>query len=418
MDKRRTFPIDAEWVTQLLAWAVDRFPYLAYFSSQEVSYPHEGFDELFFAGHEAFSLEQMKSLPSESEKIGILSYDLKNRFERLSSRNPALIETPESVFFTPCLKIKIAGKTAEIFHAHPEHIFAEVCKHPFSPTASSMLAIAPLTSREEYLRTAEQVKKRIVEGDIYEINYCMAYSASFGHLDPLSTYVELMKKSPMPFSVFFKAKHQYLVSASPERFLKRSGSRIIAQPIKGTIKRGISDEEDLLLQQQLRASEKERAENLMIVDLMRNDLARIARTGTVQVEELYGIYPFKRVSQMISTVSAMLKPHIPFEEIIEKTFPMGSMTGAPKIKAMELIDHHENFKRGWFSGAVGYIHSNGDFDFNVVIRSIVIDEATNKLFFAVGSAITYDADPLQEYEECLLKAQPIFEVLSSTGAQP
>jgi len=215
----------------------------------------------------------------------------------------------------------------------------------------------------------------------------------------------------MPFSSYFKAGNKYLVGASPERFLKKTGSKIIAQPIKGTIKRGATPEADEQLRQLLQNSEKERAENLMIVDLMRNDLSRISEVGMVKVEELFGIYSFKNISQMISTLSSTVRKSVVFEEIIEKTFPMGSMTGAPKIRCMELIDRYENFKRGWFSGALGYISDNQDFDFNVVIRSIIIDKEARQLYFAVGSAITYDADPLHEYEECLLKAQPIFEAL-------
>ena len=413
MDKGTTFSIDQEWVPKLLAWASHHFPYLAYFDPQAVPYPHGGFEQLFFAGNEACSLEHFEDLPSGSERIGLLAYDLKNRFEQLSSHNAAIVDTPESVFFIPCLKIKVSANAAEFFHRHPQEIFSQI--NAFDPPAESTLTteagIIPLTSREEYLEKAEAIKNHIVEGDIYEMNYCMAFQATFQSLDPIRVYLDLMKESPMPFSVLFKAESKYLVSASPERFLKKTGSKIIAQPIKGTIRRGTSPEEDLRLRQQLRSSEKERAENLMIVDLMRNDLARVAQTGTVRVEELFGIYPFKRVSQMISTVSATLDPQAGFKEIIANTFPMGSMTGAPKIGCMELIDRYEDFKRGWFSGAVGYISPDGDFDFNVVIRSIIIDQSARKLFFAVGSAITYDADPLQEYEECLLKAQPIFDVL-------
>ena len=412
MDKEAIFTIDPEWIPKLLAWADQQYPYWAYFNSHDVPYPHGGFEQVFFAGNKSYTLEQIQNLPVQSEKVGLLGYDLKNQYERLSSNNSALVDSPDSVFFIPTLKIKFFPQEAEIFHPFPQGIFDQVNAFDYSPAAPESLDINPLTSREAYLQNAEKIKNHIIEGDIYELNYCIAFQASFNRLDPLRVYLDLMKKSPMPFSVFFKAESQYLLSASPERFLKKSGSSIIAQPIKGTIRRGDSHEEDQQLQQQLKNSEKERAENLMIVDLMRNDLARISKTGTVKVEELFGIYPFKRISQMISTVSSTLRPSTQFAEIIAKTFPMGSMTGAPKIRCMELIDQYEDFKRGWFSGAVGFISPAGDFDFNVVIRSIIIDQSARRLFFAVGSAITYDADPVQEYEECLLKAQPIFEVLS------
>jgi len=215
----------------------------------------------------------------------------------------------------------------------------------------------------------------------------------------------------MPFSSLFKAENLYLIGASPERFLKKEGMRMIAQPIKGTIRRGKDSEEDFALKNQLLNSEKERAENLMIVDLMRNDLSKFSETGSVDVEELFGVYPFAKVHQMISTVTSDIKKNVGLKEIIHATFPMGSMTGAPKIKCMELIEKYENFRRGWFSGTLGHIHTNGDFDFNVIIRSIVFDKNTGKGYFAVGSAITYDADPAYEYEECLLKASAILEVL-------
>lgn len=347
------------------------------------------------------------------DRVGILSYELKNRFERLQSTNEAIIDCPHSVFFLPTLKMLHSDKNVQIFHEQPERIFAEIdaFKVPFLTTKID--SIRPLTSRNEYLKNVEKIKEHIIDGDIYEMNYCLAFEVGLKTFNPVHTYLSLMKQSPMPFSVFFKAGNQYVVSASPERFLKKSGSRIIAQPIKGTIRRGDSAQEDEVLRQQLQHSEKERAENLMIVDLMRNDLARIATTGSVKVEELFGVYPFKRVSQMISTVSASLRPKLNFKDIVANTFPMGSMTGAPKIRCMELIDQYENFRRGWFSGSIGYISANGDFDFNVVIRSIIVDVSANKLFFAVGSAITYDADPAQEYEECLLKAMPIFDVLTA-----
>lgn len=413
MNKGTKYTIDKNWIPKLLAWADYHFPYMAYFSPQAVPYPFGGFEQIFFAGYEACSFEQLEDVPSGSEKIGLLAYDLKNQFERLSSYNRVLVDTPDSVFFNPSLKILVSDNSAEIFHLHSQNIFSQIdAFHIPVEEVAPNVDITALTSREEYLQKAEHIKKCIVEGDIYEMNYCIAFQASFQRLDPIRVYLDLMKKSPMPFSAFFKAQHQYLIGASPERFLKKSGSLLIAQPIKGTIRRGISPEEDQALQRQLKNSEKERAENLMIVDLMRNDLARVAQTGTVRVEELFGIYPFKRVSQMISTVSATLRPGVNFKEIVAHTFPMGSMTGAPKIRCMELIDQHESFRRGWFSGAVGYISADGNFDFNVVIRSIVMDKSAGRLFFAVGSAITFDADPVQEYEECLLKAQPIFDVLA------
>ncbi|MEX2593241.1 MAG: anthranilate synthase component I family protein [Anditalea sp.] len=408
---KESFPIDLHWIKRLLAWADNKFPYMAYFNPNSIPFPYNGFEQIFFSGEESFPLAEIKEFPDKEVKVGILGYDLKNQFERLQSNNPSLVNCPDSLFFIPTLKVKFKDGKAEIFHSRALEIFEEIQGFSQTPCLPGDFKISACTTKEEYIQNVRQIKNHIIEGDIYEMNYCMAFKATFNTLDPVQTYFKLTEKSPMPFSTFFKGDKKYVIGASPERFLKRSGSKIIAQPIKGTVKRGSTPEIDKLLRLQLLNSEKERAENLMIVDLMRNDLSRISKIGKVKVEELFGIYSFQRISQMISTVSSTLKDPISFEEIIEKTFPMGSMTGAPKIKCMELIDRYENFRRGWFSGAIGYISANQDFDFNVVIRSIIMDKGTGQLFFAVGSAITFDADPVHEYKECLLKAQPIFEVL-------
>lgn len=409
----KIYPIDHHWIKKLMAWAEGNYPYLAYFSPNSISYPYGGFDQVLFAGEESFSLIELEDLPDHLEKVGILSYDLKNSYESLQSNNKALVDCPDAIFFIPSLKIKFHNNQATISHPQAQKILETVNAFQLSPEIPSELRLSGCTSKEAYIQNVQRIKEHIVEGDIYEMNYCIAFQAECAAIDPVQTYFKLCQISPMPFSTLFKAGEKYVIGASPERFLKRAGSKIIAQPIKGTVKRGETPAEDRKLRQILESSEKERAENLMIVDLMRNDLSKISITGKVRVEELFGIYSFKPVSQMISTVSSSLKEGVRFEEIIADTFPMGSMTGAPKIKCMELIDRYENFRRGWFSGSIGYISAKKEFDFNVVIRSIILDKETDKLFFAVGSAITYDADPEQEYEECLLKAQPIFETLGT-----
>ena len=219
--------------------------------------------------------------------------------------------------------------------------------------------------------------------------------------------------SPKPFACIQKFDDHYIISASPERFLKKNGQKVISQPIKGTRPRASTIEKDEALKKELRNSEKEIAENMMIVDLVRNDLARTAKTGSVKVEEIFGIYSFEQVHQMISTITAEVRDDTHFIDVIKNAFPMGSMTGAPKVKVMELIEKYENTKRGAFSGASGYIKPNGDFDFNVLIRSLFLNKSTETYSFQVGSAITYDSDPLDEYEECLVKAKAIFDLLKS-----
>ena len=216
----------------------------------------------------------------------------------------------------------------------------------------------------------------------------------------------------MPFAALYKLNDQYCICASPERYLKRWGSKVISQPIKGTAKRNLQDRfQDENNREQLSVSEKEKTENVMVVDLVRNDLSKICKQGTVRVEELFGIYTFPQVHQMISTVSGEQEADTHWTDIVKATFPMGSMTGTPKKRVMELIEQYEQTKRGLFSGAIGYVMPNGDFDFNVVIRSILYNSATNYLSFQAGSAITFYCDAASEYEECLLKAQAIKNVL-------
>jgi para-aminobenzoate synthetase component 1 len=240
----------------------------------------------------------------------------------------------------------------------------------------------------------------------------MEFFAADAVIDPLQVYQSLTNISPNPFSAFYKRENSYLLCASPERYLYKKGRHILSQPIKGTVKRDQTDTaEDEILKQQLYKSKKDRSENVMVVDLVRNDLGRVCKEGTVQVDELFGIYSFPQVHQMVSTVSGELKEGITFTDIIRATFPMGSMTGAPKRRVMQLIDEYEQCRRGIFSGAVGYIAPNGDFDLNVVIRSILYNSAAQYLSYLVGSGITFYSDAAKEYEECLLKAEAMRRVL-------
>lgn len=406
------FIIEHGWIQKLLRWADHNFLFVAYFNPNDITYPYDGFKHQLFAANEEISFSQANEL-TNSERVGIISYDQKNAYENLRSTNPNLIDCPDTLFFVPEIKIVIEGKQVTIFHSHAKRIFDEILKTTLSDVLPLVQkpTVVPLLSKDLYFKTFRKIQDHILEGDIYEMNYCMAYKGKFESLDVIGFYMKLCEKSPMPFSTFFKAKSKLVLGASPERFLKKTGDKLISQPIKGSVKRGNTPAEDDVLAAHLRSSEKEQAENLMIVDLMRNDLAKIAQPGKIAVEELFGIYRFKQLSQMISTVACELRVGTSLEEIFRQTFPMGSMTGAPKIKCMELIDKYENFKRGWFSGSIGYVDENGDFDWNVVIRSVIVDLEKKKFYFAVGSAITSDADALQEYEECQLKAKAIFDTL-------
>ncbi len=266
-------------------------------------------------------------------------------------------------------------------------------------------------SLEEYTRQINNIIQHLKRGDIYEMNYCLPFSAEGVLYNPPEVWYQLQQEQQSPFAALYKRRDQWLLCTSPERWLTKQDDRLISQPIKGTARRDQHPEADQLIKEQLFSSEKEKAENVMIVDLVRNDLGRIACTGTVQVDELFGIYSFPSVHQMISTVSGKIPEKTPFTEILKSAFPMGSMTGAPKISAMQIITETETFSRGLYSGSVGYIDPAGNFDFNVVIRSILYNETTQKAVFPAGSAITVQCDPESEYKECLLKSNSMRKAL-------
>ncbi len=406
------YPISkSRLIPNLLFWAAEKFNFLAYFEGNGHTYPEGAFKNLFFAGDNQLTEGELFETTTRKEKVGILGYDFKNKIESLRSDNPEFFPLPDLCFFEPEVSLQITENGFFSKSLLSEQWIEELETFPLPARGNLTCAVAPQFSKATYIEKIKNIQNEIREGNTYEANFCQAYSGDFESWDPIAAYLRLNELSKMPFSGLFKARNQWLVSASPERYLKKSGNHLIAQPIKGTIKRGKNETEDADNRRILLASEKERAENLMITDLTRNDLARVSETGSVVVNELFGIYPLPRVFQMISTVSSELKSDVTFKDIIHATFPMGSMTGAPKISTMKIIEREEHFKRSWFSGAFGWVDEEGDFDFSVVIRSIVADLEAKKLYFGVGSAITIDASAEQEYEECALKAQAILELL-------
>ena len=346
--------------------------------------------------------------------FGYLSYDLKNELETLSSENWDGIRTPHLSFFIPRYVFLLKGN--ELI------VLSHESKKKCSSFLSSLtliekeivwnVKIKPRETKGEYLNKIKEIKSHIQRGDIYEMNYCQEYYAENIDLIPSLIFNQLTKHTATPFSAFLKLKDLHVMCASPERFIKKAGNRIISQPIKGTRKRGGSKGLDDELVDELKRSDKDISENVMITDLVRNDLSITAKKGSVKVEELCGVYTFEKVHQMITTISSEVDKNIHFSDILASTFPMGSMTGVPKIRAMELIEQFENFKRGLFSGAIGYITPKGDFDFNVVIRTILYNASTKYLSVGVGGAITIKSDAEEEYEECMVKVKPIFEVLN------
>lgn len=346
--------------------------------------------------------------------FGHLGYDLKNETETLSSSKPDHIGFPDTFFFEPECIIRLNHAAISIEAADASKVWEEIQQAATGrKSVNQKGSIQQRFTKDEYLSVIDQLKRHILRGDCYEINFCQEFYIEGSVIDPLHVYRQLSKVSPNPFSALYRTGDQWLICASPERFIRKEGSGILSQPIKGTSRRVHQDEEqDRESKQHLQLSGKDRSENVMVVDLVRNDLAKVCEEGTVKADELFAVYSFPQVHQMISTISGELRKDISFTDIIRALFPMGSMTGAPKKRVMELIEQYERTKRGIFSGALGYISPKGDLDFNVVIRSIMYNAATGYLSFQAGSGITWYSDGLQEWEECLLKASAIEQVLS------
>lgn len=404
--------------------------FVTFLNNNHIAYPNDPFPNRLFIGAKrvipfgkvnttspnAFQTLYAAHCQSPSYLVGYVGYDLKNQLETLGSRNPDRLGFPDVYFVEPEWIIDFESDSVAIRgHNDPARLWDQLKAYnqPSGPHPASSATIYCRVTSDEYQANVQRIQEHIRAGDVYELNYCLEFFSENAQLDPLTTYRALNERSPMPFSSFLKIGDRYVIGASPERFLKKEGRNILSQPIKGTIRRGQTPDEDDALRAQLLTSEKERAENLMIVDLVRNDLARSAETGSVKVDELFGIYGFRQVYQMISTVSATLRENVTWADAIQHAFPMGSMTGAPKIRAMQLIDELESSRRGLYSGAIGYVTPDGDFDFSVVIRTLLYDAQRQYASFSVGSAITYDANPAQEWEECLLKASAIRNVLET-----
>ncbi len=353
--------------------------------------------------------------------FGHLSYDLKNEIEKVASANPDHIGFPDLFFFEPEIIIRLSSTEIIIEANDPAAVFDAITKEPeiykSSATFNKDIEIENRISRSAYIAIINKLKQHILRGDCYEINFCQEFFAENATINPVEIYKQLSTVSPNPFSAMYRMNDKWLLCASPERFIKKQGDRILSQPIKGTSKRVTNNNKaDELNKKVLQNSPKDRSENVMVVDLVRNDLAKVCEEGTVTVDELYGIYSFPQVHQMISTVSGELKKGISFTEIIRATFPMGSMTGAPKKRVMELIEEYEQTKRGIFSGAVGYISPDGNFDFNVVIRSIMYNAASKYLSFQAGSGITFYSEAEKEWEECMMKVEAMRKVLKKNSS--
>lgn len=425
----KTIDNPKQFKAQLLQWA-QQYREVVFLDSNDYKQNYPSYDAVLAADaltsiktdyHKAFDELNTYQQTTKDWLFGYLSYDLKNDTEDLLSSNFDGLDFPDLFFFQPKKLFLIKGNEVTIAYLNMcdderESDFSEITNLELRITQLTTGGHQPLTiqqriSKENYLDKAGQMLAHIHRGDIYEANFCMEFYAEDAVINPLDTYGKLNAISEPPFAVYFKNYKQYLLSASPERYIRKEGSKIISQPIKGTARRSTDPVEDEAIKVELVQNEKERSENIMIVDLVRNDLSRTAAKGSVAVEELCGAYSFKQVHHLISTVvSELADNHTPVG-VIQTTFPMGSMTGAPKISAMQIIEKLEETRRGLYSGAVGYFTPDGDFDFNVVIRSILYNEQNKYVSFSVGSAITAKAEPEMEYKECLLKAKAMRSVL-------
>lgn len=413
--------LTADFKHKALHWA-DTFSYCCVLDSNNYTDLYGKYDFLIAAGprqvlqsESRVAFEDLKSFYNDNPGwlFGIMGYDLKNGIEALKSSNPDPLEFPQLCFFTPEYLIIAENGILRVEIGDPELLNEIEASNPeaIQQAALPEITIQSRLQKQVYLNKIQELKRHISRGDIYEITFCQEFFAEHARINPAESYARLNINSPTPFSGYLKLKDKYLLCASPERFLRKQGQTMISQPIKGTAKRSTDAATDAQMKAQLAADLKEQTENVMIVDLVRNDLTKSAVSASVKVEEQFGIYSFTQVHQMISTISCELHPEIHFVDAIKNTFPMGSMTGAPKVRAMQLIDSYEESTRGAYSGAMGYISPGGDFDFNVVIRSMLYAADKAYLSFQVGSAITDACIPEKEYEECMLKASAIIETM-------
>lgn len=408
----------------MLSWA-NQFSICCFLDDHQYHLPEHSFECILAVNaqsilrtgpHSAFELLQTFIEQNNDWCFGHLGYDLKNGIEALQSNNADLVKFDDLFFFIPEIVLILRDNELLIGMKIPAHeaiANAVFNSRPIPGSTPLHIEVKTRFTSADYIDTVHKLQQHILRGDCYEINFCQEFYNENAVIDPMQVYSSLSNESPNPFSCYYKVEDKYLLCASPERYLRKSGNKVMSQPIKGTIHRNIHNAgADTLNKDVLQHSAKDRSENIMVVDLVRNDLAKVCIEGSVKVDELMEIYAFPQVYQMISTISGEIENKTPVTELLKATFPMGSMTGAPKKRVMQLIEQYEKTKRGLFSGSVGYISPERDMDFNVVIRSILYNASSRYLSFQAGSAITYYSDAQAEYEECLLKAATIKKVLN------
>jgi len=427
---KQVFLIDnpTSFKVQILDW-INQFDVCTFLDNHAYESPYASLDCIAAANPSSFvALEKVNAtaidefIQTHSGEWIFAHFNYEYHSITKSTNKVNLTGFPLGYLYTPSVIIELAGNkvTIQSEHENPQQLFERIssCARVdlVNQNAAETTSITPLISKSAYLEAIHKILALIRRGDFYEINYCQAFEVQHLSAHPVDVYTQLTAVSPTPFACFYKNDSDYVLCASPERYLQKKGNQLISQPIKGTIKRGLeNDADDTLQLQTLQNSSKDKSENVMVVDLVRNDLSKICAQGSVQVSELFGIYSFPQVHQMISTITGKINDTISFSEILDATFPMGSMTGAPKKSVMETIDALEPTRRGLYSGTIGYLNPAGDFDFNVVIRSIFYNSDTKQASYQVGGGITIYSDPEKEYEECLLKAEAIKKVLTTSN---
>jgi len=410
--------IPLDFKNKLLSWA-QQFEQVVWLDSNAYPREYSNFDTVLAVDAHSFlecgfsnAFAELKQYKNNTQDyiFGYLSYDLKNDTENLDSNNLDGLQFPDLYFFQPKKLFFIKDDMLKISYLdiHENEIkndLAEINEIATPPLADRKdVKIHKRITKKQYLKKLDIILEHIHRGDIYEVNFCQEFYAEQAEINPLEVYNHLNEISRPPLAGYLKIDDKYILSASPERFVKKEKNKIISQPIKGTAKRLVNKKADQQLALKLSLDEKERSENIMIVDLVRNDLSKTAIKGSVKVEELCKVYSFEQVHQLISTVTSLVDDNTDSIDVIKSLFPMGSMTGAPKLSAMKIIEKLESTKRGIYSGAIGYFTPSDDFDFNVVIRSILYNQTKQYLSYSVGGAITSKSDPEKEYQECLLKA--------------
>ncbi|AKA36483.1 anthranilate synthase component I family protein [Flagellimonas lutaonensis] len=426
---RRSFQVKnvEKFKAHLLGWA-QQYNKVVWFDSNGHTDSYSSFEALLAVGtDDDFLLQSLDSLEHRLHAdggkadwlVGYISYDVKNELEALQSNNHDGLEFAPLHFFCPRKIIRITNDEVEFLY--PQNLEREV-QNDFETIsgygatstngkASTNVKVRLRIHKDAYFEKVRALLAYIHRGDIYEANFCQEFFSEDTEIAPLPTYLQLNAISRPPFASYLRLGDQYLLCASPERYLKKTGDTIISQPIKGTAPRSDDPIIDEILKKSLLNDPKERAENIMITDLVRNDLSKRALKGSVEVSELCQVYAYRQVHQLVSTISCRVGQGVNPVDIIKDTFPMGSMTGTPKISAMKIIEELEETKRGLYSGAVGYFTPEGDFDFNVVIRSILYNHQKKYISYSVGSAITAKSNPEKEYQECLVKAKAMRSVL-------